>query len=332
MDNSDLSEEKPPRKLERRRERVTYEEVAAACTALQQQQQRPSVRLVMQQVGGGSPKTINEYLRAWERVIQGAQTLGDVGVSLSEDFRAALAQELTRHGDKVRQEVGRRSAELEELYALSQESCEAAVIQVAQLEQRLDAADVARQQAEQQLAQGVAELQGQLGAERLHHQSLGARLEAAQSAGHQAELSSAELRARLTAAEQHLQTTLTTHAQRQQQHDEARAELAMATQQAAVAQTQARSHEVALQAFEQRFEEQRRRRQRAEAAIDELRAEREKDCRRAEVAEAQLQAAQQQIAQLREDRSTQKEWWAQLLPELQVKSSIQQNHTPADKL
>jgi chromosome segregation ATPase len=303
-----------PQKAEKRRERVTYEEVAAACEALSDDQQRPSVRLVMQRVGGGSPKTINDFLRAWERVQEGASSLGDLGVHVSDEFKAALAQELAAVGGQIRKEVGARQEELEELYALAQESGDAARQQIGELEGQLREEQKQRQGAELQLQQQIASLQARLTDETSRQQAATTGVLEARTAMHQAELTAAELRARLEGAQTELERERTTRRDLEKALTPLRDALTAAQQQVAVSQATEQANGRAIEALTLQLKQADQRSAQAQEEAQQSRQQRDAMNKKAEVAAAQLQAAEGQMEYLRQDRAVDKDWLSKLAP------------------
>lgn len=84
------------------REGISYEQVAAAADALLGAGQQPSIRLVREALGTGSPNTVHKHLTAWRQarpVAQGA------AYELPAELVNAFGRELARGAAAARAEV-----------------------------------------------------------------------------------------------------------------------------------------------------------------------------------------------------------------------------------
>ncbi len=167
---------------------VTAESVGAACEALVREGRRPSVRLVIEQLGGGSPNSVLPHLKAWKaarpsvvaaeividpqiaRLIQAqVLTASDVAAQAARDRAAeaeADAEEVAKAGREAEALASRLLAELEEAKGRLLVQDGQLQERTAELQQlREDAADQVRQ-AQEQARQATADADARADGER----------------------------------------------------------------------------------------------------------------------------------------------------------------------
>ena len=84
------------------REGISYEQVAATADALLGAGQQPSIRLVREALGTGSPNTVHKHLTAWRAARPVAQ---GVAYELPADLVNSFGRELARGAAAARAEV-----------------------------------------------------------------------------------------------------------------------------------------------------------------------------------------------------------------------------------
>ena len=107
-----------------KREKVTYDEVATACESLLERGDNPSVRNVLQEVGGGGSQTIATHLTTW-RQNQAASEEAQQAITsqhISGDMVQSLLREIARHKEQAVEGIKRQLATADDdLNALREE-------------------------------------------------------------------------------------------------------------------------------------------------------------------------------------------------------------------
>ena len=184
-----------------KREKVTYDEVVAACKALVERGDNPSVRNVLQEVGGGGSQTIAAHLSAW-RLEQASAAEAQQAITsqhISQELIQSLLAEINRHKEQASATLGIHLATAQDDMAAMREELAQALQRADDLREALEAAQHEAVAARQQQAVEVATQTALLGESQRHVARLNQELEATLTTLAQERVNLAQLRATSTA-------------------------------------------------------------------------------------------------------------------------------------
>ncbi len=289
-----------------KREKVTFDEVADACETLLERGDNPSVRNVLQEVGGGGSQTIAAHLAAW-RQNQAASEEAQQAITsqhISGDMVQSLLREIARHKEQAVESTKRQLATAEDdLHALREELGKAHE-HVEEARQRFEVTDRELANARQQMGLEAATQAALLGESQKQVSKLNLDLEAALSSLAQERVVIAQLRAAVSTSQSRTEELLTTAKKAVETEEQMRAEhkaiqrtmvdmqysVFEAEKGAAVAIEQVNSRNAAIakleEALQAAHQERRAVAEQRQAVAEKL----ELAVRRADIAEARLQA------------------------------------------
>lgn len=298
-----------------KRDKVTYEEVATACENLSQRGDNPSVRNVLQEVGGGGSQTISMHLTAWRQNRAASEEAQQAITSqhISGDMVQSLLREIARHKDQAVDGIKRQLATSEDdLNALRDElgkahdEVEEKRLQVDTMERDLVAV-------RQQMGMEAATQAALLGESRKQATKLAHDLEAALTTLAQERVVVVQLRAAISTSQSRTdellnaaQKTAETEGQLRAEHKKMQQSVAdmqyavfEAEKSSAVAVEQVNSRNAALAKLEEALQTARQERK-AMAEQSQVIAEKlEAALRRADIAEARLHAGLQREVEVK---------------------------------
>ena len=299
-----------------KREKVTYEEVATACENLLERGDNPSVRNVLQEVGGGGSQTIATHLTAW-RQNQAASEEAQQAITsqhISGDLVQSLLREIARHKDQAVEGIKRQlSTSEDDLNALRDELAKAHE----EIDEKRQQADMMERElvaARQQMGMEAATQAALLGERQKQVAKLGHDLEAAVAALAQERVVVAQLRAAISTSQSRTDELLNAAKKTEETETQLRSEYkkmqqAVADMQyavfeaeksSAVAVEQVNSRDTALAKLEEALQVARQERRTVVEQHQVVAEKLEAAVRRADIAEARLHAGLRRETEIKE--------------------------------
>lgn len=101
-----------------RREEITYGEVAEICDRLKTEKKKPSIRLIIVELGGGSATTVSKFLKKWIAA-QSIKPTIELSAALQDSIHKEIASHIKASEDVLREQISSLQALLDEHHDIS---------------------------------------------------------------------------------------------------------------------------------------------------------------------------------------------------------------------